>query len=514
MKKIAIIVTGLCMLLAAVAGATQTRVGSFSASGYVPDAEYDTLNINPAFVMKYAGLSIIDENAFQIYSQTYTRENYFSVGSNQISKEVTKYSSLYMSPQIGLLGKAGTFGLGFLLTPYYDSYKNVITTDSNILSTQDLETTTTSGAKSLLNATALFGMGLGDMNLAVKLAFASTPDNYLTSTKTNGTEDKTTIDKKEKTTTAFSGTLGVLKPIGDMDVGVAVKYGISTIVDKPSTFPGFGANYNNASNVFMGQFDVNGSSLGLSVIADKKTSEEKAMRVFLAFSRDASLQKVTLDKANVDKVNGTGFYDANLKGFKDEVDLSTISIPVKVSFITKKEALSDIGLGLVVGMNSSVNTHDDDTAVASPTTTGQKYNVKNTSTSFGLTGQYGIEGKVLEKFTLRGGLITTLFSLDSSTAVRTDKYDPIKLVVADYEVYNSSTSGISLLTSLQLNAGLGYQISEKLAVDVAAGANILGLNLNTFNQDNPNQQPKTTNVRTYKTTTIDFQLNCAVSYKL
>lgn len=511
MKKVLLVSLSL-LFLAAVVNATPTRVGSFGASYYLPDNEFDTLNINPAFVLKFKGLEVYDDNSLNLPSDTETRKNYQTsvgpVSTNESSKWVQELSQSMINVDIGVLGSLNeNMGFGLLYRPSIYSYTRKETDEPDLASvalskTVEEWTTESSGVANILG---LFGLKVAGMGLGLQAGLNGVEYSETYTKERNSTNIKSEKSAAESTSSTISVGLGGLMNVSDMELGLAVGIDMDSREIRDS-------GYYNTNDFYFAWEEVTGNNININLSLEKPLSG-KTLRVVLINDIGSSSSAVKTEKEDFEKHFGVGTYDLMGKVYKEEVEESSMNIDLYASLIEKMDGnkVSFMGLNLGVGSTSSTREEDDNTTLPSAGQ-GDEVTTEDSSSSFSLGVAYGIEAPVTSLVILRGGLSSTLYAMNGQEWKETDKWD-IKKGAAGTTVREWTYSSSTILQDVGLSAGMGFQVNEKLLIDVGAGA-IFGLNIGSSEEKGSQNQYKGSYEYSNERSRTEINLNLAATYKL
>ncbi len=513
MKKLTILSIILIYLsLAMNVQATLLRTMSMYAELMVPDKEVDTLYINPAFIMDFDGLEIYSFNVFMMDSELEEEENYETMmGTNIASYRKTESSGKYINSAYGVLGTINDmFGIGALYTPFVDSYESLETEKSNASwPDHDRKTEIRYNWNGTTSLNGILGLNLNLIKLGLDIDYENIDYHGSRTLKTNGVEDISWRSKSESFSSTININFGALYDISDMKIGTTIVYGSSSGENKNNIF------YIADSDFYVGQEDHERSTIGANLLFQKPMLNETLLRIIM-MTRIINAEYINkYDEDNVNETFGPGSYDFLYENIKQETTQDMTDIDFFASLVNQigKDKTGFIGIMVSYFGVNEIDTMDDDTD-QNPVTDNQEYTetLDWSDIVFGIAT--GIEGNVLPKIILRGGIGTSIVSFGSEEFSRTDQWDTKNNALSETVTRTYKNNSSRYFGNIEMYAGAGIILVEKLLIDITAGLDILGYSIYSYEEEGSTWRDASALSEKNKTDSTSFNLVAAITYQL
>jgi len=406
-------------------------------------------------------------------------------------------------------------GVGIKILSDYQNRNEVITKDPNdqTNTATDTKDTTESKQGNLYNTSLFFSYDLGNIQLGLKAVYSSLPIYSFSSRTTNNVEDKSFRTKIDTKINSIGGDLGLTYTDNQSFLFGFSGFYLPQSGTLYSPIVGGGialyGNYIQTNDSFLTYNKITGMNTGGNLLMEYKISSASLLRGII--SGQYTLLNSTFQ--NSDEFKKT----YNLTNFKYDISNPTLNINGYFSFSkTFVQSLFFVGLGVGYDKSTTITSVDKDT-----TTNASMQGIELTQTDIdsiinsSLT--FGAEGSITKWLTLRGGLTTTLFSLENSSSQTIDAYDAINSKVADTVTSDTADSYTTILPSFELKAGLTLKLPQNINLDIYSDMDFLGANFKSGSSqwDNTRNLNDTTKHNPKDTVKItDFTINMGVTFRL
>ena len=463
-------------LSASAAIATPFRLDAINGRYFVPDAEFDALNLNPALMTRVKGMDLILDLGLGLFSWDYVIADFNGIHHTMLTNDTATLSRFAFdssASRLGFLSCGSKIGLGILLEPDYTMSNTIVSFDPNdqVSDSQDLQQKIFVRKGIPYNARLILAFPAGAGSVGFSAGFHSDPYQSRYEEWTNGTEIPMFRDATRRTKTTFDVDGGFTA--GDNRgwcLGFSGGYSSSAGSDSPSVHPLIGANYIYTNDSFYFSDVLTGSAIRANAFLESKSGDSALVRVCGLFTKQGNLSLAEPNKAAIDLGMTNILRSASDSLIAADLDISRM--------ILKSRGLFFWGLRLSF-MRSVVSTGADNDTTAAAAFPGQELQTEDDLLSFGSDLTIGVEGSVLPWLTLRGSVVSSIFNYTKTDSVSKD------LFLSPSETSSSGHSTFTALPQVSIIGGATVKMGKNSYFDIYTGLNLFGLDLysDTFDKD-------------------------------
>ncbi len=442
--------------------ASQTRLDSFNAEGYIPDYEYDTININPAFLLDSDKIGISVYTGFENYKRSSTTSNeYMNSSTNISSMDSNNVSYLNMNPSFFInIPILTNLEIGLYYNPNINIEYSYYFSGSNQNYPYTYENTYNNSIIMPLSMDLFLGVKLGNIKACIEYSMIIMYNGSTNEPRDNGILDTNAYQIGDSSLSSYGGKAGALLNLGNIDLGASLGFNYSSVIINDPSY------YYAPNNFFLAQDNSTGYNIFPTLFMQYKFDDYSTIRFVLDgrystytkdtfFNKDNYLQiypnsQDMLNNYKIQAVDNEYYGKISMSIFKGEPQFNLWFAGINI-------------MGTAGSYTYSFNINQN------PVQSGQKYISYANNQEISSSISTGFEGRVISVFIPRVGINLNLFDYTFNQNSVVDSYSDSALQVQDTTTVSNRTSQYTFFNNITLSAGLGYMPVENLLIE--AGMN-------------------------------------------